>query len=103
MFGYEADRLYTLYKSWNKDKNPGSRNVYEKTFFRHIEKIGIIKVPRLRINDSQRTCCDLFFQNISGAVWGLFPSYDFPIWVTEIPEELETMMAARLQPGGFTE
>ena len=93
-----ADQLYDIYKSWNKDKNPGSRNVYEKTFFKHIEKIGIVKVARLRINDSQRTCCDLFYIKIRGLVREIFPTYDFPQWATEIPTELAIMDSAMNKP-----
>ena len=83
-----CDQLYDLYKSWNKDKCPGSRNVYEKTFFRQIQKLGITKVPRLRINNAQRTCSDLFANQIRSLVKGMFPTYDFSLWSTEIPEEL---------------
>ena len=83
-----SDQLYDLYKSWNKDKCPGSRNVFEKTFFRQIAKIGITKVPRLRINDNQRTCSDLFPNKIRTFVKEMFPTYDFSVWSCEIPEEL---------------
>ena len=93
-----ADQLYDLYKAWNKDKNPGSRNVYEKTFSKHLEKIGIQKIARLRINDTQRTCYDIFYSKVKPLVQQLFPTYDFPLWSTEIPEELAILQEAMNKP-----
>ena len=93
-----ADQLYDVYKSWNKDKRPGQRNIYEKTFFKHLEKIGIFKSTRKHINDIQRTCVDVFHTKVKKLMLEIFPTYQFPQWNTENPEELAKMLWAMSKP-----
>ena len=89
-----ADQLFDLFKSWNKDKNPGSKTVRERTFFLHLSKLGIEKKPKQYIQTVQRTCCDLVYIGIRSRLKRLFPGFKMPNWPTENPNELRRIKIA---------
>ena len=86
--------MFDLFKSWNKDKNPGSKTVRERTFFLHLSKLGIEKKPKQYIQTVQRTCCDLVYIGIRSRLKRLFPDFKMPSWPTENLNELRRIKIA---------
>jgi len=78
-----ADRLHSLYQSFNKQFFPGSRPRNKDTFFDHMRKYKILKTKRVHINgiSSPRViCADLNFQLFKEQVQNLYKGFIVERW-----------------------
>ena len=88
-------RLYYLYKQFLKDKFPGARPIFEKTFFHQMEELGIETGARQLIHGVQLACSDIYYSVVKRNLLKLFPGFDFPVWPTEIDQELRVMLGTQ--------
>jgi hypothetical protein len=80
----EHRRLYDVYKFYMKDTFPSSTVRNADTFFKELEKIGIVKYEKRRkINGKNKTCCDIVFSEFKKAMKKLYPTFQQPGWVVE--------------------
>ena len=87
-----TSRLYTLYKSFMRDKFPSSSVRDSDTFFREAERVGVHKSPgRQKIRSRCTVVCDIYWSDWADAMAKLYPgktlepfAHHDPKFVTEL-------------------
>jgi hypothetical protein len=92
----EHRRLYDLYKCYMKQTFPSSTVRNSDTFFKELEKVGIVKYEKRRkINGKNKTCCDIVHSCFMKKMEKLYPTFQHSDWVIECnPEEFKTAFDA---------
>ena len=85
-------QLFSMFKEWNKDKNPGCRTVKQNTFFQHIGHLGIFADGNKHINGKQRNVVDLIYINIRNTVKQIFPEFKMGAWPSENAHQRRLMI-----------
>jgi hypothetical protein len=74
-------RLYQLYRFHMKQAYPSSTVRNSDTFFNELEKVGIVKYEKRRkINNRNKTCCDIVFSAFKKEMKTLYPTFNLGSW-----------------------
>jgi hypothetical protein len=65
-----------------KQTFPSSTVRNSDTFFKELEKVGIVKYEKRRkINGKNKKCCDIVFSEFEDAMKKLYPTFQLVDWV----------------------